>query len=611
MNDMTLTNDTRRSLRGRLWGSVRVAPVAVSRDYETKAEHPIVARILAGRGVRYEDLDHFFNPKLRDTCPNPSRFKDMDKGIARCVEALEKGECIWIWSDYDVDGNASAALMAEFLQMCGANLGGIRMPDRIKEGYGPNTTGMLALKEEKGADLVFVLDAGIVAYEPLAACKAAGLDVIVIDHHSGRDQLPEACAVINANRKDESGGYEYLCAGGMSLVFCIGLARALKDSGYCTGENGRPSVRPDPIEVLDLAALATFCDMVPLEGFNRALAVAGERLMSRRSRVGLAALAEVSKIKADADITGQHCGWQLGPRINSGGRIGEPDMGALLLIEKDPAKATAMARHLDDLNQERKGMSEAAAAAAVAQIGERSADDRTLAIAVLEDTHEGVLGLAASKVMETFRAPTVVLGTIHETDEDGAALLKGSARSLDGFHLATAFGRAKERGLTVKEGGHGKAAGVTLRADKLKEFTDFMNAEIAASEFARIGPSTHLDLDIDASEFTTALCLAVERMQPFGIGNEEPLVLIRNIEVMGMRTMSEGKHVAFDVSSKTEKREAVYFGVKGTDLEVLLDPSTKGRKLDLLGTLTLNRFRNSVTPQFMIRDARWAEGELI
>lgn len=604
------------SFMGQVWGEAPTPDPSDVRALQRAGCNAQLAHVLANRDFQPEDLDLYFNTKVSRTHPHPYKFKDMEVGVKRVAEAIRGKKRIGIWSDYDVDGNASAALLVTFLKMCGHDDVFLYIPDREKEGYGPNTPGMLKMRSEHGCDVVCVLDAGILAFEPLAACHEAGIDVVVIDHHLGGDELPKAVAIINANRKDEEPGFENLCAGGMTLVFCVGLSLELKSTQFFDGKEGRPDQHPDMMELTDLAALATCCDMVPLTGFNRAIVIAGLKRLSQRARPGIAALAAAFGLNPRDPIGAGECGWKLGPAVNAGGRISESDLGAKLLIETDEVEAQTRARQLASINEKRKAMSNDACEKALQICGDRAPGDRSLVLVTVPDIHEGIVGLAASKVMNRFFTPTIVLTNVTD-EETGETFLKGSARSLDGFNMGEAFHAASEAGLLVKGGGHGKAAGLTLRPDQLDGFRDFMNERVNASEWMKTGYQITPDLVITPRDVSVQLIEEFKKMEPFGMGNEEPLFMVKDAVVqdimqMGAKKAKDGKdrHVKLKLAQGNVTFDALLFNVLGTPLgdQIL---QTRGRTIEVLGKLSVNEFRGNKSAQMMVDDLRYAEGALL
>lgn len=441
------------SFKGRSWALLE-PPAGRGVALRRAGANPLLSKVLAARGMQEGDYAAYVETLIRNTMPDPFVMQDMEKGAKRIAQAIRDGQRIGVWSDYDVDGAASAAIFIEALRMCGHRDYVLRIPDRITEGYGPNAPGLLAMQSEHDCQLICTLDAGIVAFDPLQQAAEAGIEVIVIDHH-GADQdgrLPAGHAIINPNRLDDTSGLGHLCAAGVTFCFFVAVVRELRATGYFDGQEGRPDERPELMNLLDLVALGTVCDVMELHGLNRAFVRAGIPALTARRHPGIAALARVAEIRDDQPIDEKSCGWILGPRINAGGRVGQSDSGARLLIAEDPEEIEARARALHEINVERKSMSDSATEAALAQLEDMvPGRDRRLAFAVVEDAHEGVVGIAAGKAKEAKDAPAIVVTRDHEGN------LKGSARSVGDVDIGHIIQDAVAAGLILKGGGHGMA----------------------------------------------------------------------------------------------------------------------------------------------------------
>ena len=426
------------SLTGRRWigPGVEAERLAEAMGQLTRLP-PAVCQTLVARGVAPDQAESFLNPALRDLLPDPLALKDMGAAAARFLQALQNRQRIAIFADYDVDGGSSAALLILWLRAMGAKAT-LYIPDRIDEGYGPNVPAMQALGRDH--DLILCVDCGTLSHEPIAA---AGCDVIVLDHHLGAETLPAALAVVNPNRQDEPGDLAHLFAAGVVFLMLVEANRQLRN----LGRQG-----PDLMGFLDLVALATVADVAPLIGVNRAFVRQGLRVMARRERIGLTALADIARM--DQAPTPYALGFVLGPRINAGGRIGQADLGARLLASDNPAEAMAMAARLDELNSERREITEAVRAEAMAQAEARGVEG-ALVWAAAEGWHPGVVGIVAARLKEATHRPAVVIGF-----ENGIG--KGSARSISGVDLGAAVQRVAAEGLLLKGGGHKMAAGLTV-----------------------------------------------------------------------------------------------------------------------------------------------------
>ncbi len=465
----------------------------------------ILARVLAGRGVAQAAAEAYLDPTLRALLPEPFSLTAMQEAVERLVRAVENGETVAIFGDYDVDGACSAALLGEFFEACGVPYI-IHIPDRIFEGYGPNVEAIEALAA-RGARLLVTVDCGTTSFEPLERARRLGLDTIVLDHHQAPEILPNA-VIVNPNRQDDMSGQGALCAAGVVFLTLVGLNRALRQRGFWNAR--RPE--PDLLTGLDLVALASVADVAPLIGLNRAFVVKGLALMRTRGRIGLRALMDAAGL--DGPPRAYHLGFLLGPRINAGGRIGDAALGARLMLTRDDAEAGRIAAELDRLNRERqaieKEMLELAEAQALAGLG---ADEQGAAIVTAgNDWAQGVVGLVASRLKERFGRPAFAIAF---TGDVGT----GSARSISGVDLGRVVRAGVEAGHLVKGGGHAMAAGLTIERGKLAAFKIFldeaMRDKVAA---ARADRALLVDAALTASASTPALVNDIEKAGPFGSG---------------------------------------------------------------------------------------------
>jgi single-stranded-DNA-specific exonuclease len=598
------SKDIRPSFKGRLW-EVQEPVTYIQRDLERRGLPTPVAKILSARGIKSADLDDYLEPTIRKSLPDPSNFKDMDVGVAHIADDMQAGRKITIWSDYDCDGVTSAATLKRFFRIVGFGEVDVRIPDRITEGYGPNANGMREVKAD-GADTVCILDAGIVAFEALEAAQEVGLNVVVIDHHAAEEKLPPAVAVINANRLDEAPGYGHLCAAGMVFEFCVGLARELNKRGWFDGQEGRPSGTPQEaiMSLLDIVALGTVADVVPLTTLNRAFVARGLEFIDKGGNPGLRQLALVAGKKPGEKAVAKDLGWKFGPRINAGGRIDDAMIGVHLLTTDDPAEAAKLAKRLDDINAERKGIEEKVTEPAIEQFHDRTpGEDRRIAIAVVDDAHEGVVGISAGRVKEAYDCPAIVLAKDHEGN------YKGSARSVKGFDIGHAIIDARNAGLILKGGGHGMAGGLTLTPEQLEPFEAFMNAEIEKSDYFRDGVSTEVDVVLQPAELTVDLIDSFNRMEPFGTANPAPRVVLEGAEIKEIRILKE-KHLKVTLVAGKGTIDGLMWGVVGSHMGDFLQNSI-GHKIDVYGEPGINEFRGNRSAQMVIDDIREHEGSLL
>lgn len=537
-----------------------------------------LARLLVARGVPPEEAGRFLEPQLRDLLPDPRGLRDMVTAATRFLKAVKGRERIAVFADYDVDGGASAALLITWLRAMGQRAT-LYIPDRIDEGYGPNVPAMQALGAAH--DLILCVDCGTLSHEPVAA---AGCDVVILDHHLGAETLPPALAVVNPNRQDETGELAHLCAASVVFLMLVEANRLLREGG----ERG-----PDLMAMLDLVALATVADVAPLTGVNRALVRQGLKVLARRERVGLKALADVARM--DQAPTPYHLGFLLGPRVNAGGRIGAADLGARLLATDDPREAEALARRLDELNDERRAIENQVRDAALAQAEARGLD-APLVWAAGEGWHPGVVGIVAARLKEATNRPAVVIGLDGETG-------KGSGRSVAGVDLGAAVHRLAEEGWLLKGGGHRMAAGLTVARDRLEDAMARLSGLLARQGAGTAGAH---DLRIDGllmpGAATPALIAEIERAGPFGQGAPAPRFAFAAAEIVHAARVGEN-HLRFTLSDGLSARlDGVCFNAFGGPLGPLVE-ARRGSRLHLAGRLELNAWGGRTRAQLRLEDA--------
>ncbi|WP_256750488.1 single-stranded-DNA-specific exonuclease RecJ [Mesorhizobium sp. Mes31] len=548
----------------------------------------IVARVLAGRGVTAEQTERFLDPTIRDLLPDPTSLTDMDKAAARIAAAVIAREKVAIFGDYDVDGAASSALLKRFLAHFSVP-SEIYIPDRIFEGYGPNPDAMRELVS-RGATLIVTVDCGTNSAASIDAANAAGADVVVLDHHQVGGPLPAAIAVVNPNRDDDLSGQGHLCAAGVVFLALVQTAKILR---------GRmaDAEPPDLLSLLDLVALATACDVVPLIGVNRAFVVKGLQMARQQKNEGLAALARVSRI--GEPISTFHLAYLIGPRINAGGRIGDAALGSRLLATDDPVEARAIAETLDRLNQERQLMEQEMLAAARAEADAELAGGNGPAIVVTASNnwHPGIVGLLASRLKDHARRPAFAIAF----NANGVGT--GSGRSVSGFDLGRLVREAADAGLIVKGGGHGMAAGITVERSRLGELRAFFEERAAADVF-RLQGEERLAIDgaLAAEGATVGLLDALEKAGPFGAGHAAPVFVLPRHRLADARPVGTN-HIRVDLQSESGGRiQAIAFRAVDTALGEFLFKN-RGKTVHVAGSLSGNYWNGNRTVQFRIVDA--------
>ena len=548
----------------------------------------VLGRVLAARGVGIDEAEAFLDPKLRDLLPDPSHLLDMDKAVARIVGAINGGEKIGVFADYDVDGACSASLLVRFFAALGRDLL-VYVPDRIAEGYGPNTPALLKLKEQ-GVSLVLTVDCGTTAFSPLKDAADAGLDVVVIDHHVAEPMLPDAVSVVNPNRLDETSPVGQLCAAGMVFMLIIAVNRALRDAFWYGEGHGEP----DLMKMLDLVALATVADVVPLTGVNRALVRQGLAVMARRENPGIAALADISRL--DELPEAWHLGFMLGPRVNAGGRVGEAGLGVKLLTTNDKDEATGIAMRLDQYNSERREIEAAVLNAAMAQAERQAEADAPLILVASEGWHPGVIGIVAGRIKETFNRPACVVSI-----ENG--LGKGSGRSVRGVDLGPAVIAAHQAGHLVNGGGHAMAAGFTVAGERLDDFrrflTDHIENQLAGAVLA---PDIGIDGALSPEGATVEFIDSLNDAGPFGAGNPRPRFVLPAVAPINARIVGTDHVSCFLAAPQGGPRlKSIAFRTAGTPVgEALLN--ARGGALHVAGHLNVDTWQGDRKPQLIIED---------
>lgn len=581
--------DVSQSVLGRAWvdrldiAGTRLATAISQRT----GISDIVARILAGRGVELDAAEVYLEPTIRNLMPDPSTLTQMDDLANRLAQAIADNESIALFGDYDVDGASSCALMVRYLAHFGL-VPQVHIPDRIFEGYGPNIAAMDKLIDA-GATLIITLDCGTTSDGPIAHARNRGVDVLVIDHHLSDHDLPPATALVNPNRPDDISGLGYLCAAGVTFMVLVAVNRVLRQRGD-TG-------LPDLLRLLDIVALGTVCDVVPLVGLNRAFVIRGLEVARRGDNRGMSALALASRVSGP--LNPYHLGFLIGPRINAGGRIGNAALGTQLLSLDDEHQALVIAAKLDELNTERQRIEveavEEATAVAAAEIG--SGEGPPVLVLASANWHPGVVGLIAARLKERFERPAFAIA-LHA---DGTGT--GSGRSMPGVDLGSAVIAAVEAGLIPKGGGHAMAAGVTLRPGDLGPFRSFIADQLSQSvATARAASALKIDAALTARGATTDLLHKIEKAGPFGSGNPNPVFAFPAHRARFPQIVGKGGHVSFTLTSEDGARlKAIAFRAANTPLgDVLMRDSEQ--PLHFAGMLNIDHYQGREQPQFRLID---------
>jgi single-stranded-DNA-specific exonuclease len=584
--------DVERSACGRAWRD-RLDERGAGRALSIVQQHglpELLARILAGRDIEAEAVELFLDPSIKRMMPDPDVLTDMPAAAARIADAAQRGECVAIFGDYDVDGASSAALLGCFLRHAGREPL-IHIPDRLFEGYGPNIEAVRALAE-RGATLLVAVDCGTTSPEPLAEARRLGVDVVVIDHHQADENLPPAVAVVNPNRRDDLSGLGHLAAVGLTFFTVVAVNRELRRRQFWTAERGEP----DLLSLLHYVALGTVADVVPLKGLNRAFVLKGLIALRRRDHVGCTALMDVARLNGPPEPW--HLGFLLGPRINAGGRIGRADLGVRLLLTDDAGEAAQIAAELDRLNRERQAIEQTTLAQAEAEAFAALGVEEKGAVVVTaaEGWHPGVVGLVAARLKERFGRPAFAIAL------EPGGIGTGSGRSLPGVDLGKAVRRAVADGLLLKGGGHAMAAGVTLRKDALAAFRAYLEDALAgAVEAARREDALLIDGALTAAAVNADLVTTIARAGPFGAGNPEPIIALPAHSVAYAEEVGQS-HIRVRLKAGDGALvNAIAFRAAGQKLGRALLQS-RGQRVHAAGCFALDRWNGEERVQLRLAD---------
>ncbi len=556
-------------------------------------DRSILDQLLLTRGVASDDLERHAKPTMRGFLPDPSAFRDMDTAAERLAQCVMTGEQVTIYGDYDVDGATSAALLVELLRQLG-HAAGYYIPDRLLEGYGPSGEALVKLAES-GSRLIVTVDCGAMAHEALGMARDAGVDVIVVDHHKCSPELPPTVALVNPNRLDESdlgAAHGHLAAVGVAFLLGIALVRNLRTKGWFQDRD-----EPDLMGLLDLVALGTVADVAALHGLNRAFVAQGLKVLARRTRIGMAALMDASRLTRAPQAS--DLGFALGPRINAGGRIGESTLGVRLLTTDDPEEARAIAAQLSQLNEERRAIEGEVQEAAEAQL----AGQHNMAVQVISGHgwHPGVIGIVAGRIKEKTGKPAVVIAL---DDVQG----KGSGRSISGVDLGAAIIAAREAGLLVAGGGHAMAAGLTIDPARMADFAEFLDTRLARDvERAREGQAMLLDLALAPGGLTPDLVDTLESAGPYGVGWPAPRVAVGPVRIIKADVVGKDHLRLIAAGMDGRSFKAIAFRAAETEMAQTLLHRSSGRRFHLAGRVKLDDWGNRPTAELLLEDAAFAD----
>ena len=544
--------------------------------------------ILIDNKVSKDNFELFVDPKIKNFLPDPNIFIDMDKTVKRIANEIENKNPIGVFGDYDVDGATSAALLKLFLQYFGIEVH-IHIPDRFLEGYGPNISALNSLVS-KGSNLIITVDCGINSHEPLKELNKTDIDCIIIDHHTPDDDLPPAFSIVNPKRKENGIEYHYLSAVGVTFIMIVGLTRELRQRGVF-----EKIKEPNLFRFLDLVALGTVCDVVPLKGLNRCFVKAGLNIISQRKNLGINALCDISDLNKIPDE--ETLGYKLGPKINAAGRIGSSDIGVSLLISKDISKANELASKLYQLNEKRKKLTNNSTLEAIGMVESEKNKIGKLPdflFLVSENWNEGIIGILAGKIKEKYNRPCCVisLGQNHS---------KGSARSIANIPIGEYFLEALDKKLLVKGGGHDLAAGLTIENNKIQMFKDFLISKVEhAFQENELVSEISVTSELSISALNSNLMDWIKKLGPWGQGNPIPKFLIKDVIIKKLVFFGKEKqHLLVKVSDNSGEIDCKIFNINETAFSSVLE---KNKSLHLLGNLVSNEWNNKNKVEFNLID---------
>lgn len=568
----------------------------------------VLSNLLSAREISLGEIENFLEPKIKTSLPDPFELNDMEKAVAHVIAAIHAQKKITIFADYDVDGATSSALLKRFFREVEVNAN-IYIPDRVLEGYGPNSQALLNLKKS-GTDLVITLDCGTVAFKPLEDAAAVGLDIIVIDHHLGVLEKPQSIAVINPNLLDEKFPHKNLCAAGVTFLFVVAINKKLREENFYAQKK-----EPNLLNLLDLVALGTVCDVMSLTGLNRAFVAAGLKILKQRKNLGLREICDLAGL--DEEPSAYHLGFVIGPRINAGGRVGKSDLGATILSSEDEEEVKAIAQQLETFNKQRKEIEVQVLEEAVKSLesgpltrsttepwaGGFSKNDPII-FAVAKNWHQGVIGIVASRLKDLYNKPVAVIAI----DDEGKKG-KASCRSISGIDFGGEILKARLEGLLIEGGGHAMAGGFSVAPEKISELHQFFCKNLAQKvEEISAQKNAEFDIALDLAQVNLDLLKELAKLEPFGVGNMRPKFLLRNVVKVKANLVGQtAEHISCVFSSKSVlgfngQIQAIAFRSNKTPLgEMLLDPKFT-KPINLVGTLNINAWMGSEKVQMIIED---------
>ena len=585
----------KKSVRGYYWNIKEYDENKALAISQKTGVSEIISRILAIKNIKFEDINNYLNPKIKNLLKNQYHLLDMDKAVKTIYNAIINNKKICIFGDYDVDGATATALMVKFFKNLNINVG-VYVPDRIEDGYGLNEQAIEKLKE-KGIDLIITVDCGISSHEAVEFANSLGIDVVITDHHLGSINIPKAKAVVNPNRLDEESEYKYLAGVGVAFFLCIALNTYLRNMKYYEKHNLKEK---NLLYYLDLVALGTVCDVMPLVNINRAFVKQGLEIFKQRSNIGLVALSDLMELKEVNDT--YHLGYVLGPRINACGRVGDVSIGNKLLACDDKYEAKHLAEQLNDFNIERQMIEKDILTKAIEKIELEEIYKEPVIFIYGDNWHEGVIGIIASRIKDKYNRPVFVLSMDNKIG-------KASCRSVDkSIDIGSVIIKAKEHGLLLSGGGHAMAGGFTFEVDKLDEIKQFMKDNIQKKLDVYLEQNDkYADLLLDCDAVNEKLVAEWENLGPFGTDNPKPIVILKDAVILSTKKFGRNKEhlrCIVGVDGITDMKNSLIVNIfRIGENDVLLNAlGRSGIKCDLIGTLSINKWMNLNNVQFIVDD---------
>ena len=558
----------------------------------------VVSNLLSSREISLDEVENFLDPKIKTSLPDPFELSGMDEAVSHVIDAVKKNKKITIFADYDVDGATSAAILKRFFREVGIDVG-IYIPDRVLEGYGPNSQALLNLKKT-GSDLVITLDCGTVAFKPLEDAHAAGLDIIVIDHHLGVLERPKSIAVINPNLLDEKFPHKNLCAAGVTFLFAVAINKKLREENFYAGKK-----EPNLLNLLDLVALGTVCDVMSLTGLNRAFVSAGLKILKARKNLGLREICDLAGL--DEEPSAYHLGFIIGPRINAGGRVGKSDLGARILSSEDEEEVKDIALLLENYNKQRKEIEvqvlDEAVKALESGVGGFTKNDPVI-FAVSKNWHQGVIGIVASRLKDLYGKPVAVIAI----DDEGKKG-KASCRSISGIDFGGEILNARLNCLLLEGGGHAMAGGFSVEPEKISQLHQFFCKNLGEKVTEICAQKTaEFDIALDLPQVNIELLKELAKLEPFGVGNHRPKFILRDVVKVKANLIGKTQeHISCIFSCKSAvgfsgNIQGISFRSAGTPIGETLLSAKSNKPISLVGTLNINSWMGVEKVQMIIED---------